>query len=106
MTRATLVDRLKNGWWIVSLVSAMLASMGTTWLSPAARISKLERHDALQDTLIVIQRNDFERHVADKQRTLEQITERFDRFLAGQCAKERDRMARLAYGCPSPSQIP
>lgn len=88
------VGQLQHGWKVVGIVAAVVATLGFQMLSPSRRMERLEAANARQDSLFAAQ------SVA-QQRTLDTIRRQLGQLIAGQCAKERDRMARLLYGCPS-----
>ena len=90
---ADVLSVLQRGWWLVGLVGAMVAMLGFQALSPSRRLAVVEQVNARQDSMFAAQ-------TVAQQRTLDTIRRQLSQLIAGQCAKERDRMARLLYGCP------
>lgn len=97
---------LQKGWWLVALVAAGIGALGFQTLPPARRLAAVEaaavRLDSVDGTL---ERRNKEQDLVQQehQRTeravLDSISRQLGQLLAGQCAKERDRMARLLYDC-------
>lgn len=87
------VGQLQQGWKVMGILVAVVAALGFQMLSPSRRMERLEATNARQDSLFA------EQSIA-QQRTLDTIRRQLGQLIAGQCAKERDRMARLLYGCP------
>lgn len=88
----SIVRDLQHGWWIVALVGALVTALGFQALSPSSRLAVIERVNARQDSV-------FAAEAAAQRQTLDTIRRQVGQLLAGQCVKERDRMARLLYDC-------
>lgn len=88
----SLVRDLQHGWWIVGLLGALVAALGFQALPPSSRLTVIERVNARQDSV-------FAAEAAAQRQTLDTIRRQVGQLLAGQCVKERDRMARLLYDC-------
>ncbi len=86
------VRDLQHGWWIVGLLGALVAALGFQALPPSSRLTMIERANARQDSV-------FAAEAAAQRQTLDTIRRQVGQLLAGQCVKERDRMARLLYDC-------
>ena len=82
------VGRAQRGWWLVGVVASLVTALGFQALSPARRLEALEASSARQDSALVWQR-----------RTLDTIRRQVGQLVAGQCVRERDRMARVVIGC-------
>ena len=89
---AGLLDDLQRHWGFVGVLVALVASLGYQALSPSSRLAEVERVNARQDSL-------FAAEAAAQRQTLDTIRRQVGQLLAGQCVKERDRMARLLYDC-------
>ena len=83
-----LVARAQRGWWVVGVLASLVAALGFQAYPPSRRLEVLERVTARQDSLFGAQ-----------QRTLDTIRRQLGQLIAGQCVKERDRMARVVIGC-------
>jgi hypothetical protein len=79
-------------WWFVGLAAGLIVTLGFQALSPSSRLAMVELANARQDSL-------FAAESAMQRQTLDTIRRQVGQLLAGQCAKERDRMARLLYDC-------
>jgi len=83
---------VQRGWWIAGILAGLVGALGFQALPPSARLAAVERANVRQDSL-------FTARSAAQQQTLDTIRRQVGQLLAGQCAKERDRMARVVYGC-------
>jgi hypothetical protein len=85
----TLWQRL---WWALGAIGGLVAMLGFQTLSPSRRLAAVERVNARQDSVFAVQ-------VAAQREALDTIRHQLGQLLAGQCVKERDRMARVVFGC-------
>lgn len=92
-------DRLLRGlpdaqraWWALALAGGLVAMLGFQTLPPSRRLDAIEAANARQDSVFAIQ-------AAAQRVALDTIRRQLGQLLAGQCAKERDGMARVFYGC-------
>lgn len=100
------VGELQKGWWAVALVATGIGALGFQTLPPARRLSAIEVANVRQDSVNSAQdrRNReqdsvLEVHQRAERLALDSINQQLGQLLAGQCVKERDRMARLLYDC-------
>ncbi len=83
---------IRRHWSLVGLLAGVAASLGFQAFPPARRLDAIERVNARQDSVMAAE-------VAAQRQTLDTIRRQVGQLLAGQCVKERDRMARLLYEC-------
>ncbi len=83
---------LQRAWWLIGVASALIATLGFQTLPPSRRLTEIEQVNTRQDSLIAWQ-------TRTQSEALDTIRRQLGQLLAGQCAKERDRMARLLYEC-------
>lgn len=83
---------MQRGWWLVGVAGAFIATLGFQALPPARRLDTIEAVNARQDSAFALQ-------AAAQRVALDTIRRQLGQLLAGQCAKERDGMARVLYGC-------
>lgn len=83
---------LQRGWWLIGLAGTFVATLGFQALPPARRLDAIEAVNARQDSA-------FASQAAAQRVALDTIRRQLGQLLAGQCAKERDGMARVLYGC-------
>lgn len=83
-----------------------MAALGFQTLPPSRRLASVEAVNAHQDSVerLLDQKNAaqdsaFAAHQRSQRLALDSINRQLGQLLAGQCAKERDHMARLLYGC-------
>ena len=88
---ARLTD-LQRSWWALGLAGAFVATLGFQAFPPSRRLDAIEAVNARQDSAFVAQ-------AAEQGVALDTIRRQLGQLLAGQCAKERDGMARVLYGC-------
>lgn len=86
------LTELQRGWWAIGLAGTFVATLGFQALPPARRLDAIEAANARQDSALTAQ------SVAQRV-ALDTIRRQLGQLLAGQCAKERDGMARVLYGC-------
>jgi len=79
-------------WWVLGAIGGLVAMLGFQTLSPSRRLAAVERVNARQDSVFAVQ-------VAAHREALDTIRHQLAQLLAGQCVKERDRMARVLFGC-------
>lgn len=77
---------------LVTASGALVVTLGFQTLSPSRRLTAIEAENARQDSLFVAE-------ALVQRQALDTIRRQLGQLLAGQCAKERDRMARLLYEC-------
>ncbi len=104
-TSAGVAD-LQKGWWVLGIAGTVVGALGFQTLPPSRRLAAMEQVNVRQDSAshALESRNASQDSVmAEHQRAerlaLDSINRRLGQLLAGQCAKERDRMARLLYAC-------
>jgi len=86
------IPDVQRAWWALAIAAGIVATLGFQTLPPARRLEAIEVANARQDSVIAA--------AAVAQRaTLDTIRRQVGQLLAGQCAKERDGMARALYGC-------
>jgi len=93
--RSPLSTAQQLSWLVSALVTAtgaLVVTLGFQTLSPSKRLAAIETNNARQDSLIVAES-------MIQRQALDTIRRQLGQLLAGQCAKERDRMARLLYEC-------
>lgn len=100
MTRQHVVEKLQRAWWVIGVIAALGGALGVRVLLPAQEIAAYRAHDLLQDTILAQTKEALRAHAEDEARKIEKVQTQVDRLIAGMCAKERDRMARVAFGCP------
>lgn len=83
---------VQRGWWIAGILAGLVGALGVEALPPSTRLAAVERANVRQDSL-------FSARSAAQQQRLGIIRRQVGQLLTGQCAKERDRMARVVYGC-------
>lgn len=83
---------VQRAWWGAGAIAGLVVSLGFQTLSPSRRLAEVEEVNARQDSTIVAES-------ARQREALDGIRRQLGLLLAGQCAKERDRMARLLYEC-------
>ena len=83
---------MQRGWWAIALAGTLVATLGFQTFPPARRLDAIEAANARQDSAFAAQ-------AAQQRAALDTIQRRLGQLLAGQCAKERDGMARVLYGC-------
>jgi len=83
---------VQRTWWALGLAAGVVGMLGFQTFPPSRRLDAIERVNARQDSAFVAQA--VEQRVA-----LDTIRRQLGQLLAGQCAKERDGMARVLYGC-------
>ena len=86
------VQHVQRAWWAVGAAGGLVATLGFQTLPPSRRLEGVERVNARQDSA-------FAAEAAAQREALDTIRRQLGQLLAGQCAKERDRMARVVYGC-------
>lgn len=102
----TKVGELQKGWWLLGLVGAGVGALGFQTLPPARRLAAVEaaavRLDSV-DRALQVRNGEQDAALREHQRlereVLDSISRQLGQLLAGQCAKERDGMARLLYEC-------
>jgi len=85
-------SRLQRTWWGAGVIAGLVATLGFQTFSPSRRLADVEAVNARQDSTMVAES-------AHQREALDTIRRQLGLLLAGQCAKERDRMARLLYEC-------
>ncbi|MFN8670252.1 MAG: hypothetical protein U0164_23940 [Gemmatimonadaceae bacterium] len=83
---------VQRAWWALGLAAGVVGMLGFQTFPPSQRLDAIERVNARQDSAFAAQA--VEQRVA-----LDTIRRQLGQLLAGQCAKERDGMARVLYGC-------
>jgi hypothetical protein len=99
VTRQNVLAELQRYWWFVGLLGTLIGALGFQVLSPTRRLIELEAHKEAQILVDARQDSVFAAHVRDKQETLAGIQRQLNALIAGQCIKERNEFARVAYGC-------
>lgn len=99
MTRRDMIADLQRHWWAVGLLGTLIGALGFQTLSPARRLDAVEQQQAAQMRVDARQDSAFAAHVRDKQHTLDDIQRQLNALIAGQCIKEKNAVARVAYGC-------
>jgi hypothetical protein len=94
-----LLVELQRGWWLIGLVGALVGVLGFQTLPPSRRLVLLEGQQARQASVDLRQDSALAAHVRETQRALDGINRQLSQLIEGQCVKERDRMARIVYGC-------
>ncbi len=89
---------------MLGIVGTLVGALGFQTLPPARRLVALETARARHDVVDARQDSVLAAFVREQQRAFEGINRQLGQLIAGQCAKERDRMARLVYGCPRVGQ--
>jgi len=77
---------------MVGIVAGLVVTLGFQTFSPSRRFAELEATNARQDSAFAAQ-------VEVQRVALDTIRRQLGQLLAGQCVKERDRMARVVFGC-------
>ena len=86
------MSELQRAWWALGLAAGVVGMLGFQTFPPSRRLDAIERVNARQDSAFAAE--------AQAQRVaLDTIRRQLGQLLAGQCAKERDGMARVLYGC-------
>jgi len=86
------MPELQRAWWALGLAAGVVGMLGFQTFPPSRRLDAIERVNARQDSAFAAE--------AQAQRVaLDTIRRQLGQLLAGQCAKERDGMARVLYGC-------
>lgn len=100
------VPSLQRAWWVIGLGFAAIGGLGFQAYSPSRRFGAVEaavtRHDSVHVALqraLRLRDSVFEVHQQRERYALDSINQQLGQLLLGQCATERDRMARLFYGC-------
>jgi hypothetical protein len=83
---------LQRTWWGAGAIAGLVATLGFQTFSPSRRLADVEAVNARQDSTFVAE-------TARQREALDTIRRQLGLLLAGQCAKERDRLARLLYEC-------
>ena len=83
---------MQRAWWMVGVLGGLVVTLGFQLLSPSRRLSDVERENARQDSVIAA-------GALAQREALDTIRRQVGQLLAGQCVKERDRMARVVFGC-------
>ena len=83
---------LQRAWWVVGVAGGLVATLGFQTLPPSRRLAAIEAVNVRQDSA-------FAHEVVQQRVALDTIRRQLGQLLAGQCAKERDGMARVLYGC-------
>ncbi len=83
---------VQRAWWVIGAAGGLVATLGFQTLPPSRRLEAVERVNARQDSV-------FAAEAGAQREALDTIRRQLGQLLAGQCAKERDRMARVVYGC-------
>ncbi len=83
---------MQRAWWVLGLAAGLVATLGFQTFPPARRLAAVEAANARQDSA-------FAAEAAGQREALEGIRRQLGQLLAGQCAKEKDGMARVLYGC-------
>lgn len=99
MTRAQFATNLRDHKWVFSAVVVVAGALGVQAVLPGPRLQAVERHNIRQDSILQTHERSLEAYKAEQSRTLNEIQDQMSRLIAGQCVKERDRMARIVYGC-------
>jgi len=76
----------------LGVAAGLVATLGFQTFPPSRRLAEVERANARQDSA-------FAAEVVAQREALDTIRRQLGQLLAGQCAKERDGMARVLYGC-------
>lgn len=76
----------------MGLAGTFVATLGSHALPPSRRLDAIEAANARQDSAIAAQ-------VVEQRVARDTIRRQLGQLPAGQCAKERDGMARVLYGC-------
>lgn len=95
----TSVSDLQKGWWVVGLLAAGVGALGFQAMPPSRRLAAIEGVNQRQDSVNGAQDAALEVHQRLERQALDSINRQLGQLLAGQCVKERDRMARLLYDC-------
>ncbi|MEP7380948.1 MAG: hypothetical protein ABI910_04640 [Gemmatimonadota bacterium] len=77
---------------MIAVITGLIATLGFQTFSPSRRLAAVEAVNARQDSVMSAES-------AAQRESLETIRRQVGQLLAGQCAKEQDRMARVVYGC-------
>ena len=85
---------LQRAWWVVGVAGGLVATLGFQTFPPSRRLAAIEAVNVRQDSA-------FAHEVVQQRVALDTIRRQLGQLLAGQCAKERDGMARVLYGCGS-----
>ena len=93
------VSDLQKGWWVVGLLVAGVGALGFQAMPPSRRLAAIEGVNQRQDSVNGAQDAALEVHQRSERQALDSINRQLGQLLAGQCVKERDRMARLLYAC-------
>ena len=83
---------LQKAWWVVGIAGTLVAALGFQAMPPARRLAAVESANARQDSVLTA-------HVIQERAALDSVNRRLGQLLAGQCAKERDRLVRVLYAC-------
>ncbi len=86
------LPEVQRAWWALGLAAGLVATLGFQTLPPSRRLDAIEAANARQDSVFAVQ-------AAEQRVALDTIRRQLGQLLAGQCAKERDGMARVFYGC-------
>ena len=89
---ADVLPGLQRGWWVLGVLATIVTTLGFQTLPPSRRLAALEQANARQDSV-------FARRMEGQQQVLDTIRRQLAQLIAGQCVKERDRMARVVIGC-------
>ncbi len=85
------MPELQRAWWALGLAAGVVGMLGFQTFPPSRRLDAIERVNARQDSAFAAE--------AQAQRVaLDTIRRQLGQLRAGQCAKERDGMARVLYG--------
>jgi hypothetical protein len=83
---------VQRAWWAIGIAAGFVATLGFQTFPPSRRLDAIEAANARQDSV-------FAAEAAVQREALESIRRQLGQLLAGQCAMEKDGMARVLYGC-------
>ncbi|MBK8059501.1 MAG: hypothetical protein IPK33_17070 [Gemmatimonadetes bacterium] len=86
------LPEVQRAWWALGLAAGVVGMLGFQAYPPGRRLDAIEATNTRQDSA-------FATEVLAQREALDTIRRQLGQLLAGQCAKERDRMARVLYGC-------
>ncbi|MBK9980275.1 MAG: hypothetical protein IPP20_20615 [Gemmatimonadetes bacterium] len=90
--RLAIIPEVQRAWWAIGIAAGFVATLGFQTFPPSRRLDAIEAANARQDSV-------FAAEAAVQREALESIRRQLGQLLAGQCAKEKDGMARVLYGC-------